>query len=378
LDNSKLVPWHRQRDSFDEIILKSGTDHHVRKFKNKYLPYAIDDEIKRDTIFWYEPDREGKTMMAGIFLKDVIPPAIQKHTFYSFHQMKWREPRRKETIPAIKLQEKQGSGPSAGEWLVGFSSGVVQWGTVHTKQAIYIRHLELIRMADTVFKKVLPEYHQLQNIPMDIRARELEATEKRGQHPKLGGIPARYRLFLSSFSALAILRNCPTACHKDRNARPDETNFSCLTSVGDYKGGGFCLPEYKLRVPVKPGDLLIFQTSKEWHTNIGAIKGEKYSIVFYYQTRLANPHIAIGTGVPEETEGDRTLDGFLARTRRYKQSRVTLSNNYHEIEAGDKLGESRAEVARRHREELAQLPAEVREQYEREMEEIKAEQAKNK
>ena len=46
-------------------------------------------------------------------------------------------------------------------------------------------------------------------------------------------------------------------------------------------GGELCFPEYALKVPVKPGDLLIAATSREWHCNLSAVKGLKFSVVCY-------------------------------------------------------------------------------------------------
>jgi hypothetical protein len=83
------------------------------------------------------------------------------------------------------------------------------------------------------------------------------------------------------------------AVHKDGgNARKDQTSFTCLTTVRDedFKGGGeFCFPEYGLLIPVKPGDILIGQTTREWHYNISSVQGTKYSMVAYYRRNLANP-----------------------------------------------------------------------------------------
>jgi len=57
----------------------------------------------------------------------------------------------------------------------------------------------------------------------------------------------------------------------------------------EYEGGVFCLPEYGLKIPVQPGDVLIALTAREWHCNLTPVRGTKYSIVCYYQWRLTNP-----------------------------------------------------------------------------------------
>jgi hypothetical protein len=107
-----------------------------------------------------------------------------------------------------------------------------------------------------------------------------------------GGISEQFRLLLTAFSVATLLKSCPAAIHKDSgNARKDQTSFGCLTSIGDgeFAGGEFCLLEYGLRIPVQPGDLLIAQTGREWHTNLTPVRGTKYSIVTYYRKGTGNP-----------------------------------------------------------------------------------------
>ena len=47
--------------------------------------------------------------------------------------------------------------------------------------------------------------------------------------------------------------------------------------------------EYGIKIPVKPGDLLIAQTTREWHCNTTPVAGIKYSLVCYYHKLLAKP-----------------------------------------------------------------------------------------
>jgi hypothetical protein len=92
---TQLIPnlqrWYRMRKKFDKIVLRAGDDSYVKGLKNRYYPRPIKDEIKRDTIFWYEPGRygskEGHMEMAGILLKDLIPEYVQRATYDALHGM---------------------------------------------------------------------------------------------------------------------------------------------------------------------------------------------------------------------------------------------------------------------------------------------------
>jgi len=93
-------------------------------------------------------------------------------------------------------------------------------------------------------------------------------------------IPADFRQFGTAFSNAAILKSCPSAIHCDAgNAKNTDLSLTCLTTVGnegEYSGGEFCQIEYGLKIPVKPGDILIAASAREWHCNLTPVKGTKY------------------------------------------------------------------------------------------------------
>ena len=139
----------------------------------------------------------------------------------------------------------------------------------------------------------------------------LAEKQKIDAQPEFGGIQQELRHFVTSFSNVTLLRSCPAAIHKDQgNARKNQTSFTCLTSVGRrdkkgevvFSGGTFCLIEYGIKIPVRPGDILIAQTTREWHCNVKPVKGVKYSIVCYYRRRLADPNLKPGKWMSGPTE----------------------------------------------------------------------------
>ena len=57
----------------------------------------------------------------------------------------------------------------------------------------------------------------------------------------------------------------------------------------DFEGGGeFCFIEYGLKISVRPGDLLLGATMREWHCNLTPVQGTKYSITCYYRRGLGS------------------------------------------------------------------------------------------
>lgn len=103
-------------------------------------------------------------------------------------------------------------------------------------------------------------------------------------------IPMDFRLGLSVFSTVALLKSAPSAVHKDSK---NGDNFACMTSVQDekakYSGGTFCFVKYGVTIAVKPGDILIASTPRDWHCNLTPVQGLKYSLVAYYKKTLHSP-----------------------------------------------------------------------------------------
>jgi len=314
LHRQRYRPWHMLlRDGeLDQITLTPGSflsDKDVRDLKHTYYlrPENIPHEITRNTVFWYEPGvcklyeptPPLEKEMAGIFLKDALSKEAQEEALKGLEQMDWDRypPHRAETKPAIERQREL---TKPGELLYGYTNKMtIEQTVVARRQARQFKHLErLIREMDACFARTLPAYHALHNRPKSLTQRRAEM--RKPKQPEYGGIPKRFRQFLTAFSTVTLLRSCPAAIHKDGgNARADQTSFTCLTSVGrrkedgeiDFSGGTFCLIEYGYKIPVKPGDIFIAQTTREWHYNTTPVEGTKYSIVCYYRRGLANPKL---------------------------------------------------------------------------------------
>ena len=83
------------------------------------------------------------------------------------------------------------------------------------------------------------------------------------------------------YSTVAINRNAFFRSHADAKNQP---GFSCITTFGDFTGGELCFPRLRVTLPLKPGDILIADTNREQHGNVGALDGDRISVVAYLRT----------------------------------------------------------------------------------------------
>jgi hypothetical protein len=231
--------------------------------------------------------------------------------------MNWEPPGRNETKTAIAQQQGQQVDP--GELLYGFTNNkrIEQSGPIKNMPQEFIQLTKLLKEMDACFSRTLPVYFGDQNKSFSPQRRGAERRRKKakGEGNQFGGTLERYRLpgkplahyvlpkedaiLWTSFADITLLHSCPAAIHLDHNGRvKDQHSFTVMTSVGQgFSGGTFCLIEYGYKIPVKPGDLLIAQTTREWHTNISPVQGEKFSVVAYSRKQLSNPVWKIGPSV---------------------------------------------------------------------------------
>jgi len=118
---------------------------------------------------------------------------------------------------------------------------------------------EFIRKVDEVYRMMLPAEY----------ARQLSI---------IGRVPQNWRMFDTAFTTLYVLRNAPTAVHKDT---ADATGtFGCMASLGDFTGNELVFPKYRIGADYRPGDVILADVH-EWHTNLPLLSGERVSCVFF-------------------------------------------------------------------------------------------------
>ena len=80
------------------------------------------------------------------------------------------------------------------------------------------------------------------------------------------------------FSTVTINRSAPFLPHCDAK---NEGGLACLMAFGEFSGGDLCLPRLRTAFRLRPGDLLIADNNREYHGNVGAIYGDRISLVAY-------------------------------------------------------------------------------------------------
>jgi Oxygenase domain of the 2OGFeDO superfamily len=244
----------------------------IKVLQNAYIldpePY-VKETITKSTLCWYP---ENHVML--LYLKNHIPLRARRQAKSGLDKMVFDDPIRAETQNATMFNARVGTPITlAGELLFGFiDRGWITMTTPTREQASQYEQLKpLMRRLNSLFSRTLPKEYAEQN--------------------RL--IPAEFRQFGTAFSNSTILKSCPSAIHRDAgNAKNTDLSFTCLTTVGtegEYSGGELCLIEYGVKIPVKPGDVLIAATAREWHCNLTPVKGTKYSIVCYYRRGLGSP-----------------------------------------------------------------------------------------
>jgi hypothetical protein len=86
------------------------------------------------------------------------------------------------------------------------------------------------------------------------------------------------------FSTVTVNQTALFRSHADRNNLAGA--LGCLTAFGVFTGGNLCFPRFGISCPFKPGDLLIGDTNREQHGNIGPLSGNRISVVTYMRNDL--------------------------------------------------------------------------------------------
>ena len=235
--------------------------------------YAL-DTLTESTICYYPDGAVLALFLKGDIFKStrkalpaLIPESIRNMALdglshIEFNKTGFHEPKRPETKGAIDWN------PDAKELVFGYTDqGSIELSLAAQHEAEhYAKVMPLIRLVNGIYARVLPK--------------EYTAGSRHQVARK------RFRQAGTTFTTVTVNRNLPTALHKDSKNHPGLIAMTTLAAPGTT-GGEFCFPQYALKVPVKPGDLLIAATSREWHCNLSPVVGLKFSVVCY-KRRLSN------------------------------------------------------------------------------------------
>jgi len=98
-----------------------------------------------------------------------------------------------------------------------------------------------------------------------------------------------WRIGNTPHTTMTVNNNYPTGVHKDKGDLDE--GYSCLMCLrkGDYTGGIFVFPEYRIAVNMQHGDLILMD-AHQWHGNTNIVKqsedAERISLVLYYRTDM--------------------------------------------------------------------------------------------
>lgn len=101
---------------------------------------------------------------------------------------------------------------------------------------------------------------------------------------KDGAAMMGYTIPGTMFSTVTINQTALFRSHADRNNLAGA--LGCLAAFGTFSGGDLCFPRFGVSCPFQPGDLLIGDTNREQHGNIGPLVGNRISVVTYMRNDL--------------------------------------------------------------------------------------------
>ncbi len=150
-------------------------------------------------------------------------------------------------------------------------------------QEMFDRGVPFLQTLDRAFADLLPSRH---------------AAQKKF----VNSIDEHFRIADTVFTTLTINKTFRTAAHLDAgDYGPGFSNLLVLSNDDNFTGGYLVLPEYRIAINVRPGDLLLIANHTAVHGNtpivLGSETSERISIVAYAREDLGD----LGTWEYEQT-----------------------------------------------------------------------------
>lgn len=121
---------------------------------------------------------------------------------------------------------------------------------------------------------------------IDDKYKELYPTHYAKQKAIAQGTNQNYIIGDTAFTTVTVNKNFRTAVHQDAGDYPDGFGNLIAYREGDWTGGYFCLPQYKVAIDLQNTDILFVDVHK-WHGNTDFINTEedwlRISFVIYYR-----------------------------------------------------------------------------------------------
>jgi hypothetical protein len=129
----------------------------------------------------------------------------------------------------------------------------------------------LLQKLSNAFSKLLPRRYSYQKSCID-------------------KIDSRFYVPDTVFTTITVNKTFRTAAHRDAgDLHEGFSNLSVLSNGKDYSGGYLVLPEFRVAINVRPGDLLLINNHGGIHGNTPIVLeegGERYSIVCYFREKM--------------------------------------------------------------------------------------------
>ena len=121
---------------------------------------------------------------------------------------------------------------------------------------------------------------------IDKKYKELCPSHYAKQKSIADGTNKNYIIDDTSFTTVTVNKNFRTAVHQDAGDYPDGFGNLIAYREGDWTGGYFCLPQYKVAIDLQNTDML-FVDVHQWHGNTDFINANedflRISFVLYYR-----------------------------------------------------------------------------------------------
>ena len=121
---------------------------------------------------------------------------------------------------------------------------------------------------------------------IDDKYKELCPTHYSKQKAIADGTNRNYVIDNTSFTTVTVNKNFRTAVHQDAGDYPDGFGNLIAYREGDWSGGYFCLPQFKVAIDLQNTDIL-FVDVHQWHGNTDFINTDEHflriSFVLYYR-----------------------------------------------------------------------------------------------
>ena len=269
-----------------------------REFRGKYLDRSHYDLLVEED-FGFHENGEQKF----IFLRSVLPPKLVNEVWQRLRQLRFRPVfRGKHPARRAALRGSRGGEMVMG-WLCDLQPNGIQVRLAKPTEQYPEAYETLATLCDElshIVEEMLPQYWRSQVdtalreperlvgpdtlaqyvVPVSRSGKALSGESRKKAYRELwqGLKEASSSVALPIFSTLTINRSALFRSHADAK---NESGLACLTAFGRFAGGDLCLPRLRVAFRLRPGDLLIADTNREQHGNIGPLAGDRISVVSY-------------------------------------------------------------------------------------------------